>query len=275
MLYLIIFAALFVAISQYVDKHLVNMGISKKDYFFYMCLSMIPFALIMLGVEIYTNQFKFSLELIPFLILIVTMVLRYIKQKSVVGCLNHLNPYEDAAYLTLGIILAFIIDIFLGTEKLKIISIISIFLTVFGVFLVANSKLKIRNLRIDLLTRIFTTLALGYCVHYMLQYWSNALFLLVLNVLLTLIFLKDYNPDYNRKNKKIIKWVFVQQIFGFAGLYISNILASNSVTMSNYVRPTSIVMVLLIAMLLKKKENRPSIKQIVGIVIIVVGLLLI
>ena len=127
MLYLIIFAALFVAISQYVDKHLVNMGISKKDYFFYMCLSMIPFALIMLGVEIYTNQFKFSLELIPFLILIVTMVLRYIKQKSVVGCLNHLNPYEDAAYLTLGIILAFIIDVFLGTEKLKTISIISIF----------------------------------------------------------------------------------------------------------------------------------------------------
>ena len=66
MLYLIIFAALFVAVSQYVDKHLVNMGISKKDYFFYMCLSMIPFALIMLGVEIYTNQFKFSFELIPF-----------------------------------------------------------------------------------------------------------------------------------------------------------------------------------------------------------------
>ena len=98
---------------------------------------------------------------------------------------------------------------------------------------------------------------------------------MVLNALLTLIFLKDYNPDYNRKNKKIIKWVFVQQLFGFSGLYISNILASNSVTMSNYVRPTAIVIVLLIAMLLKKKESRPSIKQIVGIVIIVVGLLLI
>ena len=29
---LIISAALFIAIGQYVDKHLVNMGISRKDY---------------------------------------------------------------------------------------------------------------------------------------------------------------------------------------------------------------------------------------------------
>ena len=34
-IFLIIFAALFGAIGQYVDKHLVNMGISRKDYFYY------------------------------------------------------------------------------------------------------------------------------------------------------------------------------------------------------------------------------------------------
>ena len=33
---LIILSALFLAIGQYVDKHIVNLGISRKDYFYYM-----------------------------------------------------------------------------------------------------------------------------------------------------------------------------------------------------------------------------------------------
>lgn len=272
---LIISAALFGAIGQYIDKHLVNMGISRKDYFYYMCLSMLPFSGIMIAIEVATNQFKFSFEIIPILLLVVAMFLRYNKQKTIVGCLTHLNPYEDSAYLTLGLLIAFIIDVLLGIQSLRIISVISIILTIVGVFLIANAKLKIKSLRLDILIRIATSLLMGYVTHYILNYWSNAIFLFVLNLLLTLIFSKDYKFNYYKKQNNIIKWVFIQQAFGFTSLYLSNILMSNSVTLSNYVRPTSIIIVLLIALMFKDKEKRPTIKQIFGIILIVTGICLI
>lgn len=272
---IIISAALFVAIGQYIDKHLVNMGISRKDYFYYMCLSMLPFAGIMIAIEVATNQFKFSFEIIPILLLVVAMFLRYNKQKTIVGCLTHLNPYEDSAYLTLGLLIAFIIDVLLGIQSLRIISVISIILTIVGVFLIANAKLKIKSLRLDILIGIATSLLMGYVTHYILNYWSNAMFLFVLNLLLTLIFSKDYKFNYYKKQNNIIKWVFIQQAFGFTSLYLSNTLMSNSVTLSNYVRPTSIIIVLLIALMFKDKEKRPTIKQIFGIILIVTGICLI
>ena len=272
---LIISAALFGAIGQYIDKHLVNMGISRKDYFYYMCLSMLPFAGIMIAIEVATNQFKFSFEIIPILLLVVAMFLRYNKQKTIVGCLTHLNPYEDSAYLTLGLLIAFIIDVLLGIQSLRIISVISIILTIVGVFLIANAKLKIKSLRLDILIRIATSLLMGYVTHYILNYWSNAMFLFVLNLLLTLIFSKDYKFNYYKRQRSIIKWVFIQQAFGFTSLYLSNILMSNSVTLSNYVKPTSIIIVLLIALMFKDKEKRPTIKQIFGIILIVTGICLI
>ena len=274
-LFIIIFAALFGAIGQYVDKHLVNMGISRKDYFYYMCLSMIPFSILMIIIEIITKQFKFTLEIVPVILLLIAMFLRYNKQKTIVGCLTYLNPYEDSAYLSLGLLISFIIDVLLGIQKFRFISFISIFITIIGVFLISNSKLKIKNLKSDIFVRITTSLLMGYITHYILIYWSNALFIFMLNLFLTLLFCKDYNIKYYTKTKDIIMWCFIQQAFGFTSLYLSNILMSNSVALSNYVRPTSIIIVLIIALFLKNKEKKPTIKQFFGILLIVAGIVLI
>lgn len=275
LIYIVIFAGICGAIGQYLDKHLVNKGITRKDYFYYMCLSMIPFSIIMVIIEYFTNQLKFELSIIPFILLIIAMFLRYKKQHTIVGCLKYLNPYEDSAYLTLGIIIAFIIDVILGIESISIFSILSILLTVIGVFVISNSKLKIKNLQKDLIVRITTSLLMSYVTHYMLQYWSNAVFILIMNLLLTIIFSKGYNCEYHKEQKNIIKWVFAQQAFGFCSLYMSNYLASNSVTLSSYVRPTSIIVVVIIAMFFKDKERKPNFKQIIGILLVILGICLI
>lgn len=272
---IVILAGIFGAIGQYLDKHLVNKGITRNDYFYYMCLSMIPFSIIMVIIEYFTNQLKFELNVIPLILLIIAMFLRYKKQHTIVGCLKYLNPYEDSAYLTLGIIIAFIIDVILGIESISIFSILSILLTVIGVFAISNSKLKIKNLQKDLIIRITTSLFMSYVTHYILQYWSNALFILIMNLLLTIIFSKDYNFKYHKKQKNIIKWVFVQQAFGFCSLYMSNYLASNSVTLSSYVRPTSIIVVVMITMFFKDKQKKPNLKQIIGILFVILGICLI
>lgn len=271
----VILAGIFGAIGQYIDKHLVNKGISSSDYFYYMCLSMIPFSIIMVIVEYFTNQLKFELSIIPLILLIIAMVLRYKKQHTIVGCLKYLNPYEDSAYLTLGIIIAFIIDVILGVEQFSVFSILSILLTIIGVFVIANSKLKIKNLQKDLFIRIITSLLMSYVTYYLLQYWSNAVFILILNLFLTIIFSKNYNLKYHKKQKGIIKLVFVQQTFGFCSTYLSNYLASNSVTLSSYVRPTSIIAVVIIAMFFKNKDKKPNIRQIIGILLVVLGICLI
>lgn len=67
-------------------------------------------------------------------------------------------------------------------------------------------------------------------------------------MLLTIIFSKGYSIKYNKENINLIKWVFIGQAFGFTSLYLSNYLASNSVTLSSYVRPTSIIAVVFISM---------------------------
>lgn len=275
LLIIVILAGISGAIGQYLDKHLVNKGITRNDYFYYMCLSMIPFSIIMVIIEYFTNQLKFEFNIIPLILLIIAMFLRYKKQHTIVGCLKYLNPYEDSAYLTLGIIIAFVIDVVLGIESISLFSILSILLTVIGVFAISNSKLKIKNLQKDLIVRIITSLLMSYVTHYMLQYWSNAVFILIMNLLLTIIFSKDYNFKYHKEQKNIIKWVFIQQAFGFCSLYMSNYLASNSVTLSSYVRPTSIIVVVIISMFFKDKDRKPTFKQIIGILLVILGICMI
>ena len=96
-----------------------------------------------------------------------------------------------------------------------------------------------------------------------------------MNFLLTIIFSKGYNFKYHKEQKNIIKWVFAQQAFGFCSLYMSNYLASNSVTLSSYVRPTSIIVVVIIAMFFKDKERKPNFKQVIGILLVILGICLI
>ena len=275
LIYIVILAGIFGAIGQYLDKYLVNIGISRKDYFYYMCLTMIPFSIVMVIIEHCTNQLKFEFGIIPIILLLLAMFLRYKKQHTIVGCLKYLNPYEDSAYLTLSIIIAFIIDVILGIENLGLIAILSILLTVIGVFVIADSKIKIKNLQKDLLIRIATSLLLSYVTHFILQYWSNAVFILILNLLLAIIFSKGYNFKYHIEHKNILKWTFIQQIFGFCSLYLSNYLSSNSVTLSSYVRPTSIIAVVIISMFLKEKDRKPTLKQLLGIILVVTGICLI
>lgn len=272
---IILIAAIFGAVGQYLDKYLVILGISRRDYFYYMCVAMIPFSLIMVVIEYFTRQLKFTFDIIPIILLILGMFFRYKKQHTIVGCLKYLNPYEDSAYLTLGIIVAFVIDVVLGIEEATYISILSIFFTLIGVFIISNSKLRVKNLKKDLLVRISTSLIMNYITHYMLRYWSNAIFLLFMNLFLVLIFSKDYKLEYYKKQSNILKWVFIQQFFGFCSLYISNYLSFDSVTLSSYVRPTSIIVVVLISMFYKDKNKRPTLKQILGILLVVIGIFLI
>ncbi len=268
---IIILAALITTIAMYIDKKIVNDGISRHDYFFYMCMTMVPFALIMCFIE----QIKFEFSIIPFILLGFAMVLRYLKQHTIVGCLTHLNPHEAASYMSLTVVIAFLIDFFTGLKEFTYIHFLAVILTVGGVFLLANVKLKIKSLQKDLIIRIICDVAMGYVTFFILKYWSNAIYILLLNFALTFIFVPTYKMETHKKNKSIIKWVFLQQFFGFFEVYLANFLASKAVTFSLFVKPVSLVFTMLMAFGLKMIKQKPNIKDVISIIMIAIGILLI
>lgn len=272
MLIILIATALISGIATYIDKHLVNKGISRKDYFYYMCLSMIPFSIIMIIVEAIRGEFKFEFGFISIILLIVAMFLRYKKQHTIVGCLTHLNPYESVTYMSLGIILAFVIDSIIGVKEIDLISIASIILTLIGVFSLADVKLNIKSLQKDLCIRILCEVGLGYVAHYILKYWSNAIYILLLNLSLTIVFSKGYNLKYHKEHKNIIKWVFIQQSFGFFTVYLGNYLSSNSVMLYQYVRPITIVLTILMAYFIKSESKKPKLKDLFAVFLVSIGI---
>lgn len=274
MIVIIILTSLIHAIAVYIDKHLVNKGISRNDYFYYMCLSMIPFSFVMTIIEIVTKEFRFELSIIPIILLCIAMYIRYKKQHTIVGYMKYLNPYETVTYTSLGLVLAFIIDSVVGLKQFSIVVLLAIVLTIVGVFLLADVKLKRKSLQKDLIIKIVCTLAMGYIAHFILKFWSNAFFILTLNLFLTLIFSKNYTLKYYKNHYDILKWVFIQQIFGFVYIYLANYISSYSVTMSSFIAPISIVFTIIIAFLLKNSEKKPKFKDIIAVILVACGILI-
>lgn len=275
MIAIVILNAFISTIAQYIDKHLVGKcGITRKDYFYYMCLSMIPFAAIMVVIETINGTVKFDFNIIPIALLIIAMFLRYNKQHAVQGSLKYLNPYEISTYMSLGVILAYIIDIIFGIKEFTYLTALSIVITLIGVFTLADVKVKIKQLQKDLLVRIICEVGLGYVAHYILRYWSNGIYILLLNLLLTALFSRGYNFKYHKKHKEIIKWVFFQQSLGFFTVYIGNYLATYSVTLYQYVRPITIVLTIFIAFMMKKIDRKPKLKDLFSVALVALGLYL-
>ncbi len=113
---------------------------------------------------------------------------------------------------------------------------------------------------------------MGYVAHYILKYWSNAIYILLLNLSLTILFSKGYTWKYHKERKNIIKWVFIQQSFGFFTVYLGNYLSSNSVTLYQFVKPITIVLTIIMAYFMKTQEKKPKLKDLFAVFLVAVGI---
>lgn len=135
------------SIASYVDKHLMNLGISRKDYFYYMCFSMVPFSVFMIVIECITGNFKLEMSIIPIIALIFAMATRYFKQMSLAKMGQKLEVFENLSYMSLGIILSYIVDILIGIRDFNIWYVCFIIIVLIGVFSLSNVKLRLKNLK--------------------------------------------------------------------------------------------------------------------------------
>lgn len=270
MILYIFIAALFRTIDTFIDKILTQKGITRFDYFFYMCVSMLPFAAVMMFFE----PIKFEFELIPLLLLGTAAFLRYYQQHAVVGMVRKLEPYQYQTYLTVGIVFTFIIDCFLGTRILGWQNIISVILVLSGVLLIGKINLKLDNLNKDILIRVLCGILQGYVTFYILKYWSNAFYIFSLNFVLTLPFIKRYHNEQHENRNGILKWVFLQQTFGFIAVYLTNSLMSQSVTLGVYVVPMAIVLAIIFSVFKNYSGKKLNLKDVFAVIMVTTGILL-
>jgi len=268
---------MFWAVQSYAEKKTVSSGVSRRDFFFYSCLCLIPFAAIML----FITPFYFDFDYIFVFILLASLLLRYGKMTAIVSTVEHLVPYESEAYMCLGVILAYVADCILGIKIFFLWGVLSVIITLFGVFLIADVKLQINKLRINLAIRLICDVGLGYYARYALLYCSNAMYIFVLNLMIVLIFCWRYKFDYHKKNSSIIKLVVIQQFLGFICLFLGNMVAQQSVTAYAFIRPISLALCVVIAFFYKNntvlggksgEPRQPKSKDIIAIAFIISGI---
>ena len=261
---------MFWAVQSYAEKRTVSAGASRRDFFFYSCLCLVPFAAIMLAL----TPFYFHFSWILILLLLASLLLRYGKLTAIVSTVEHLVPYESEAYMCLGVILAYIVDCAIGIKTLTPWGIASVAIALFGVFLIADVKLRIKMLRTNLIIRIICDVALGYCARYALLYCSNAMYILLANAMVILIWGWRYKFSDHKANRKIVKLVVVQQFLGFICLFLGNIVAQQSVTYYAFIRPISLAVCVIIAFFRKNDARRPRLKDAAAIACIIAGIAL-
>jgi len=242
-------------------------------------LFLIPFAAIML----FFTPFYFTFSYMLALILLVSILLRYGKMTAIVSTVEHLIPYESEAYMCLGVILAYVADCILGIKAFSHWGVLSIILALLGVFLIADVKFQIKRFRINLIIRLVCDVGLGYCARYALQYCSNAIYILSLNLLIVLLFGWRYKLEHHKENRGIIKFIVIQQFLGFICLFLGNVVAQQSVTAYAFIRPVSLAMCVVIAFFYKNESvlktisgepRQPKLKDVIAAALIVAGICL-
>jgi len=277
-----ILAALFWSVQSFAEKRTVNINPSRRDFFYYCCLFLIPFAAIMVFITPF--YFNFNYWLIP--IFAAAVLFRYGKMAAIVSTMKHLVPYESEAYMCLGIIFAYVVDCLIGIKAFSFWGVFSIAVTLSGVFLIADVKLKIKNLQKGIIIRILCDVGLAYCTRYALLYCSNALFILLLNLIIVLIFSWKYKLSDHKQNLPVIKLVIIQQFLGFIVLFLGNIVTQQSVTAYSFIRPIELALCILISIFVKNKfllygknadlnnSRSPKIKDGIAIAFIIAGIFL-
>ena len=152
--------------------------------------------------------------------------------------------------------------------------VLSVVLVLAGILLIGNIKLERNSLNKDILIRVLCGIISGYITFYILKYWSNAFYIFSLNLILTISFAGKFSKESHKGHLNIIKWVFIQQTFGFAFLFMTNHLMAQSVTLGIYVQPVTIILCYVFSHFKSYSEQKLGINIIMAISMVLAGTLL-
>ena len=291
MFLLILLVGISSAICNYIIKHMIKSNPTKAEYTFWACLALLPFSLSVILLQPFLSQLPFNEASLLFeplkfdfswwvlLLIAISAVIRILNLTSIVTVMTHLDPHEAMSYGTFAIIITYFIDVAIGKASFKWVSFLTLFLILAGVMLIHNKKINMKALFLGLCINILTQVIYGYLVYYILKYWSNALYMFLVNLVAVVVLIiaalfKGHTIDSLKSHKNFIGWMFAAQTMAFFMLYISNFLNTKAVTLMMLTNPMKIVMGLILGFfIIKDMERKPSWKDGLAVAMISVGVL--
>ena len=206
------------------------------------------------------------------LIITASAIVRTVNVIAFSNSLNKISPMEMATISSLTIVITYITDILFKASTFNYLSIAFLIGIIAGCFVVSKGSVNFSKVKFALVAKVITSAMRGYLAYFAMQYMNATTytFLLFLTATLMLLpFTKSFAPT-----KQSLKLAFFVQISGAVNMISMSTLASISVTFYMLVTPMTMVVTMLLTSLIKKNiGQRPTNKQILAGIFVVLAVL--
>lgn len=271
MILILISIVIFKLVVTVLNKFFLVKDITPSQYLLVQTLVITLLSPILFLIE----PFSFQLNVVSVIILVLIALFRALDLKTYSFALKTISPLEMICYLSVTIIMAYVVDMFLGITVFNIFVMMAIFITLVGTFIIARSRILKKEVSISIALLLVAVVAKGYLILWSTQYMSATAYL-SLTFFITSVFLVAKNPKAVKQIPKYAwKATFVIQAVELVILYLGTILISQgSVTLNQFTYPATLFATILLTPVLDRKlKEKPSKRKYVGATIVLLGII--
>jgi hypothetical protein len=187
--------------------------------------------------------------------------------------LTELSAFELKAWLGLGVFISYFYDVLFNGSAFSIVSLVLIFMTVTGLFLIANDDTKevnYKRIALGLVGVVFAKSGYGIVIHRLKDTCSSTLAMCIAFSVICLGMLTFYHPVREfKQNPQAIGKLSAVRVINTVGSLIENYVAQLSVVTYSLIQPSILIVMFLLNLL---KREKTSVKGIVGGIVCIIGI---
>lgn len=257
------------------DKYAVSKAkFNGSQLTFLMAAGTIPFLALLL--PFFDRTFTFSVPTLIFIILIAAS--KYLEFSMSAKILAEMSVFELKAWLGLTLFMSYFTDIIMYGQDISALKILCMVITAAGLVLIARSgrkKVNYSKIVIPLIIYISAKFGYGFVMKAAEKYISSTLTLFFALIILAAVLIPSAKPlsiaAESPEGKKGVFIVILCKLPNALGLLGENAVAAQSLTNYSFIQPMILMVVL--ALDLMRKNTRPTGSNLAGSVLCVIGIL--
>lgn len=257
------------------DKYAVSKAkFNGSQLTFLMAAGTIPFLALLL--PFFDRTFTFSVPTLIFIILIAAS--KYLEFSMSAKILAEMSVFELKAWLGLTLFMSYFTDIIMYGQDISALKILCMVITAAGLVLIARSgrkKVNYSKIVIPLIIYISAKFGYGFVMKAAEKYISSTLTLFFALIILAVVLIPSAKPlsiaAESPEGKKGVFIVILCKLPNALGLLGENAVAAQSLTNYSFIQPMILMVVL--ALDLMRKNTRPTGSNLAGSVLCVIGIL--
>lgn len=259
-------------ISSLSDKYAVSDAkFSGDEFTFLMCSSMSVF--LTLSLPFQKIYFHFTWQ--AFMAVGLIALCKFLEFQMSAAVLKQLTAFELKAWLGVTLFTSYITDVFCG-EKLRVLKLICIAVTVTGLVFIARSgkesKIEYKKIVVPLVLYLGAKYGYGLAIKTFTPYVSPTMQLLpALVIIAAVMLLRTHPQELIRKNRNGAIAVILARIPNTLGMLLENAVIAISLTNYSFIQPMILTVLFVIGLI---RKERASAKSILGSILCVSGVVL-